>query len=197
MPVSGVPVIEPHQSVQPQSGTARLFFALWPSAPVAADLAGAGKSLHEVCGGRRTRRETIHLTLVFLGNVELARLDELVALAGEVDLPAFSLEIAQWGCWPHNRVAWAGPREAPDGLRKLADELRRKLACAGFDFDAKSFAPHVTLLRKADCRQVPAADKNIAWPINDFVLVRSAANETGAAYEVVGRWALASCAATR
>lgn len=184
-------------AIKPQTATARVFFALWPNAAIAAELARSGKILHDACGGRRTRKETIHLTLVFLGEVELARLDELVALAGEIRMPAFSLEITRWGCWPHNRVAWAGPQETPDELCQLVDELRRRLNCAGFRFDAKPFAPHVTLLRKADCRRVPLPDKSIAWPIRHFVLVRSATSDAGAAYEVIGKWALARCAASR
>ena len=57
--------------------TARLFFALWPDNEVRRTLDQAGRQLHAACGGRRMRAPNVHLTLVFLGNVEIARLDEL------------------------------------------------------------------------------------------------------------------------
>ncbi|MDD5329545.1 MAG: RNA 2',3'-cyclic phosphodiesterase [Sulfuricella sp.] len=181
----------------PLPATQRLFFALWPTALAAAGLARAGKRLHEVCGGRRTRKETIHLTLVFLGDVEVGRIDELLELAGDIAAPPFRLDLGQYGWWPHNRIVWAAPDGMPAELAELVDALRERLAGAGFRFDAKPFVPHVTLLRKAVCKASPLAAAPVAWRVRDFVLVRSASNAAGAAYEVIGRWPLARSAAAR
>jgi len=168
----------------------RLFFALWPSAAVSAGLDEAGKRLHGVCDGRRTRMETIHLTLAFLGEVGPERIDDLLALAGEIRVPAFGFNLTRFGWWPHNRIVWAAPDETPAELTMLVDALRESLLGAGFRFDTKPFVPHVTLLRKADCRkkQLPAGE--VGWRVEDFVLVRSVPGESGSAYEVLGRWPL-------
>lgn len=174
----------------PRPAATRLFFALWPGAAASAGLAEAGGRLHEVCGGRRTRAETIHLTLAFLGEVEPGRIDELLALAGEIRSPAFCLNLTRFGWWPHNRIVWAAPAEAPAELALLVDALRKRLFGAGFRFDAKSFVPHVTLLRKADCRKNPLPSGEIEWRAEDFVLVRSVPGESGSVYEVLGRWPL-------
>lgn len=168
----------------------RLFFALWPGAAVSGALAEAGERLHGVCGGRRTRTETIHLTLAFLGDVEPERIGDLLALAGEIRAPAFGFNLTRFGWWPHNRIVWAAPDETPAELMLLADELRERLLGAGLRFDTKPFVPHVTLLRKADCGKSPLPDGEIEWRVEDFVLVRSALEGNGAAYEVVGRWPL-------
>jgi len=181
-----VPLREPH--VKPAS--ARLFFALWPSAAASAELAMAGKCLHEICGGRRTRMETIHLTLAFLGEVGPERMDDLLELAGEIRVPAFGIGLTRFGWWPHNRIVWAAPEETPAELTLLVDQLREKLRIAGFGFDPKPFVPHITLLRKADCRKNPLPAGDIEWRAEDFVLVRSVLGESGSAYEVVGRWQL-------
>jgi len=146
--------------------------------------------LHEICGGRRTRAETIHLTLAFLGDVDPGRINDLLALAGEIRAPAFGFNLTRFGWWPHNRIVWAAPDEPPAELTLLVEALRGGLLGAGFRFDAKPFAPHVTLLRKADCGEKPFPIGGIEWRAEDFVLVRSVRGENGAAYEVLGRWPL-------
>ena len=63
--------------------TVRLFFALWPSPPLAASLAGWAQQARLTCGGRAMRTETLHLTLAFLGPVDAALADELAAATPE------------------------------------------------------------------------------------------------------------------
>lgn len=168
----------------------RLFFALWPGAAVSAELSEAGKRLYGICGGRRTRVETIHLTLVFLGDVEPERIDNLRVLAGGVRAPAFAFNLTRLGWWAHNRIAWAAPDETPEELVLLTDALRERLLGAGFHFDTKPFVPHITMLRKAECGKKPLPSVAIEWRVEDFVLVRSVAREGGSVYEVAGRWPL-------
>ncbi len=45
----------------------RLFFALWPSATMQSELSVATRDAGADCGGRPTGRESLHLTLAFLG----------------------------------------------------------------------------------------------------------------------------------
>nr|WP_269763889.1 RNA 2',3'-cyclic phosphodiesterase [Sulfuricella denitrificans] len=170
--------------------SARLFFALWPSAAASAELVMAGQCLYGICGGRLTRMETIHLTLAFLGEVGPERIGDLLELAGEIRVPEFNIGLTRFGWWPHNRIVWAAPGETPVELVRLIDSLREKLLGAGFRFDTKSFVPHITLLRKADCRKNPLLAGAIEWRARDFVLVRSVSGESGSSYEVVGRWKL-------
>lgn len=136
------------------------------------------------------RAETIHLTLAFLGEVEPERIGDLLALAGEIRASSFCLNLTRFGWWPHNRIVWVAPDGAPAELTRLVDALRESLLGAGFRFDTKPFVPHVTLLRKADCGNNPLPVGEVEWRAEDFVLVRSVLGESGAAYEVVGRWPL-------
>jgi len=172
--------------------TVRLFFALWPDAKVRRVLDQAGVKLHAACGGRRMQASNVHLTLVFLGNVALARLDELRAVAGRVSSASFSMTLDCLGWWRHNRVAWAAPHETPEALQGLVSQLQESLRNMGFTFDDRPvFAPHITLLRNARCNEVempPLAP--LEWEADEFVLVKSATTDAGAAYEVIGRWGL-------
>lgn len=172
--------------------TVRLFFALWPDADVRRALNRAGGKLHVACGGRRMQAQNVHLTLVFLGNVALARLDELRAVAGRVAGSSLSMTLNRLGWWRHNRVAWAAPNETPEELQGLVTKLQESLRNAGFAFDDRPvFAPHVTLLRNARCNEVEMPPLTpLKWAADAFVLVKSVTTDAGAAYEVIGRWDL-------
>ena len=170
--------------------TARMFFALWPDGRTRGALDRAAAKLQRRCSGKQTRAESIHLTLVFLGEVPLSRIENLLEAAGKVHVPAFAMKLARLGWWRHNRIAWAMPEAVPDELIALVGQLRAHLECAGLAFDAKPYVPHVTLLRKAHCPDEAFPPLAVEWRAREFVLVRSMTSAAGAAYEIVGQWAL-------
>lgn len=169
---------------------ARLFFAIWPDINTRKLLDQVGRQLHAACGGRRTRRETIHITLVFLGEVPLERIDVLRTLAGQVAACSFELVLTKLDWWKHNRVAWAAPDATPEAMAELVRGLESKLTGQAFKIDTRPYSPHVTLLRKANCHESVTLDVPIRWQVTDFVLVQSVPDASGAAYEVIGRWPL-------
>ena len=59
----------------------RLFCALWPDAATRAALENARSALFPL-SGRPVEAANLHVTLVFLGAVDAARLPALIALAG-------------------------------------------------------------------------------------------------------------------
>lgn len=170
--------------------SARLFFALWPDGKTRGALDQAAARLHRRCGGKQTRAESIHLTLVFLGAVPLSRIASLLEIAGKVRAPAFSMTLTKLGWWRHNRIAWAMPEAVPEELAALVGQLRANLESAGVVFDAKPFVPHITLLRKAHCPDEAFSPLAVPWQAREFVLVRSVSNAAGASYEAIGCWSL-------
>lgn len=168
----------------------RLFFALWPEASLQQALYEAGNKLYLRCGGRRTRRENIHLTLAFLGAVEADRLQRITDVADQITLPAFDLLFTRLGWWRQNQVAWAATDETPRPLIDLVKQLQLGLSAEGFKFDERRFQAHVTLLRKANCPQGLIDSPPIVWQAKDFVLVRSTLHEDGPHYAIVKRWPL-------
>ncbi len=173
-----------------QGKTARVFFALWPDAATRDRLARAAGLLHAACGGRIPKPENIHLTLAFLGQIPRARLDGLRAAAGRVNGRAHELPVERFGWFRRNHVAWAGPLRTPGALLKLVDSLEQALKRDRFPFDVRPYEAHVTLLRKAKCREVPILDAPFDWPVREFVLVESELNEAGSIYSIIGRWPL-------
>lgn len=167
----------------------RVFFALWPDAATAKRLDELGAQAHARCGGRRMRRVGLHMTLVFIGEVPVERLEALGAAAARVCGTAFTLEIDRLACWRHNRIVWAGCAQAPLELLTLVGQLRERLGEVGLPLDERDFAAHMTLLRDARCEELPVFDP-VAWPVGEFVLAASLP-QGGGNYEIIGRWPLA------
>lgn len=166
----------------------RLFFAVWPDETAARTLAAVAREAQAGCAGRAMRRETLHLTLAFLGELDEARQAEAMAVAATIRAAPFDLCLDRLGYWKHNRILWAGGDCPP--LAALAAGLHRGLAGAGFPLDRRDFAAHLTLLRNARCPTLPPLAAPVAWPVREFVLARSRLARDGAAYEIVGRWPL-------
>lgn len=168
----------------------RLFFALWPDMELQQAFYQAGNKLYKGCGGRRTRRENIHLTLAFLGAVEPDRLSQITAVADRIALPRFQLVFDRLGWWRQNQVAWAATSETPRQIIDLVKALQLGLVAQGFKFDERRFVPHVTLLRKANCPPGVIDSPPIEWDVQSFALVRSTLQEDGAHYAIEKRWDL-------
>jgi len=167
----------------------RLFFALWPPAEVQVWLAEVARDLQREVGGKATRTEAIHLTLVFLGDVAAARVDEVMAVGERVPCEPFTLALDTTGCWLHNRIAWVGPASTPPALIAMASELQAEVRALGFAIDERPYAPHITLVRKAGrARRAAALRTSLPWPVDHFVLVSSQLDAQGSRYTVIGRW---------
>jgi 2'-5' RNA ligase len=167
----------------------RVFFALWPDAAVRAALHRHGQALHRALGGRLTRADSVHLTLLFLGDIAEARLPLATRLADAVRFRRFDMTLDTVRCWRHNDIVWAGPSVTPAALTDLVRQLEAGARAAGFALDERPHAAHVTLVRKARCRPLDIGPVAVQWPVRDFVLVRSQVDAAGSRYTVIGRWA--------
>ena len=168
----------------------RLFFALWPDAPLRDALAAAAAPLLEACRGRRVAKRNYHLTLAFLGGVPARMLDGIRAAAAGVAAGPFDLQIDSRGHWAGPRVAWLGCRQTPPAADALAQALWAALEPLEFRPDPRLFRPHLTVLRGCASCDWPGPVAPVAWPVRDFVLVRSETLPAGPRYEVVDRWPL-------
>jgi len=98
------------------------------------------------------KRENLHVTLKFLGEIAPERVEEL-QLAAEVageGLEPFSLELDLLGAFPNRerpRVIWAGSSSPPPKILQLYERLERELHSLGFPLEGKPYTPHVTLGR--------------------------------------------------
>jgi RNA 2',3'-cyclic 3'-phosphodiesterase len=176
-------------------GTLRLFLAVFP--PVAACTAAMTvvEALHT--RGNRVawvRRENLHYTLRFLGDVGV---DEALAAAEAAREAAarhapFNAALDAAGAFPHAgkaRVLWLGMREGAEPLCALARSLEDALAARGFARADLPFAPHLTIGRvrmPADwsARLASAPVPEARFRVDSIALVRSTLGPGGSRYEV-------------
>ncbi len=124
----------------------RLFFALWPETPLAAQMQQSAR----LCGledGRAPLAEDLHVTLCFLGAVEEAVVPELTQRAGRISATAFELEFDALEYWKRARVLAAVCSRVPAAAHALAGALRSGAESLGLTPDERPWRPHVTLRR--------------------------------------------------
>ena len=96
-----------------------------------------------------------HLTLKFLGDMAMDRLDDITLMVSEAarGISPFRLEVGELGVFPNPRrvrVAWVGVSGETDKLQQLQQRVESSLATLGFAAESRRFTPHLTLARVRD-----------------------------------------------
>ena len=168
---------------------ARLFFAAWPDAvtrdAVAAVAAGFPRNR-----GRRVAPENLHITLVFLGEVDDARRAMLESHAGQVRMPPFALVLDRSGWWRRPRVAWLAPETVPGAMLGLVNSLNAAVRDCGLSVEERPYRAHLTIARRVPRPPAALQFDPIRWEINEFCLVESVTEEAGSRYRVRASWPL-------
>ncbi|MCY3853073.1 MAG: RNA 2',3'-cyclic phosphodiesterase [Gammaproteobacteria bacterium] len=166
----------------------RLFFALLPDGAVRKQLRQLQKDLDQA-GGRPVPEENLHLTLVFLGNVEADKVDAVRAIAAGIEGEPFDLVLDTLGGFRQNnaRILWVGPSELSSELEALYQSLRRQVRKIGRRVGKGTYHPHVTLIRKADLRKKLPEDlePDIQWTVRRCALVASELRPAGSRYKIL------------
>lgn len=176
---------------KPDNASVRVFFSLWPKASERDALADWQTKLQPLCNGRLMRTDTLHATLVFLGEVAASRLEALQLAAEEVNAARFDLCFDEARYWGHNHILYAAPRNIPAQLLHLVSELERHLIRHHFKFEPREYKPHVTLMRNVHRNDDPLPEMlPVPWSIREFVLVQSASQDGEANYRILAKFPL-------
>ena len=110
---------------------------------------------------------------------------------------SFQLSIGGFGCFPNlrrPRVLWIGIQDPSGNLQKLHAEISLGLAKLGFDREARTFHPHLTLgrvkrgVRREDVRGLSSKLEGVnvgklgLFQVGGINLMRSDLQSTGAVY---------------
>jgi len=169
----------------------RAFFALLPPEAVRDELFGWAQACRVSTGGRLVRRENLHATLAFLGQIDRLRLPELALLAQEVVAERFELLLDRVGYWPHNRIVYAAAASQPAPLAALAADLALRLSRAGFRAEERPYFAHATLLRAARCAPADVRVVPLRWQVDAIALMQSTRSAGRLVYRPLERWTLA------
>jgi 2'-5' RNA ligase len=98
------------------------------------------------------RQENLHLTLKFLGDTPVAKIEALsqAAYNAAVRFSRFDLVVGRCGAFPSTgqpRVLWIGIDDRSGELADLYRSLEDECANAGFAREERPFHPHLTIAR--------------------------------------------------
>lgn len=151
--------------------TLRLFLALWPDRRSRSGLRACRDAWAWAPGAARVPTEQLHLTLHFLGEQPVARLEALID-AVQVPVTPFELSLGSARLWPGG-IAVLEPDTVPAALTELHRALADALQAGGWPTERRAFRPHVTLARRAGPSRPPLSFRSLIWPVRGFALVAS------------------------
>ncbi|HET7060671.1 MAG TPA: RNA 2',3'-cyclic phosphodiesterase [Nitrosospira sp.] len=180
-----------------KKNTLRLFFAIWPDSLGQEQMSGLTRrlDLQSICCGRKTRAENIHLTLVFIGQVDASELEALLEAGHqteELGIKAFDLVFDGIRYWKHNRIVYVAVSALPPELMQLVNGLQFAVSDAGYQAEKRPYVPHVTLMKRASCAALPELPGPVIWQVREWMLVKSEQTSGGSVYSPVHRWSLGS-----
>ncbi|WP_440972825.1 RNA 2',3'-cyclic phosphodiesterase [Pseudomonas koreensis] len=116
--------------------------------------------------GKPVPADNFHLTLLFLGAVPLAQINEVCEATSNVRTPGETLRIAldRLQVWHRAGILSLAPEQAPPALLRLVYALEQAMLPFGFEASPREFRPHLTLAR--DYR---AAEPESATPPEFFL----------------------------
>lgn len=175
----------------------RLFFGLEIPVDIKQRLL---KVIAPVPGAKWQSLEQLHITLLFLGDVEQGRVAELCDAVRDIPVEAFELEATGLGCFGQPRSPrnlWAGV-QPPEHVRLLHEALKASLAGLRYTPENRPFRPHITLARfrkqRGSVEELLASHSDSAFgyfAVSDIVLFESNQGPSGSVYTVVERFPLA------
>lgn len=135
----------------------RLFFALSVSDAQRRAIAQWRRAL-ALRSGKPVPAQNFHLTLPFLGDVDVAQVPALCAAVDQLKRPnaPIRLVLDRLQVWPRASVLVLEPQQTPPAMRQLVYALQQAALPLGIAEQVREFRPHLTLSR--DFRsQVPEA----------------------------------------
>ena len=127
-----------------------------------------------------SREDNLHLTLKFLGEVPVARIEDVSAAASAAACAAgpFELTLVGSGVFPPRgkpSVLWIGIEDPRGGLHKVQPSLEEECAVRDFTRDSRAYHPHLTIARIR--KPQGAKDLAAAHLASDFAAQTFIANE--------------------
>lgn len=101
---------------------------------------------------RWTKYGNIHLTLKFLGDVELSRIEKISKSIQYIadGYSQFNIGLAKVGAFPSSRkpsIIWVGIEEGSEKVAEIAGRIESSMEKLGFPMEKRPFKPHLTIGR--------------------------------------------------
>jgi 2'-5' RNA ligase len=145
--------------------------------------------------------ENLHVTLLFLGEVEDREVPDVCRLTADCvrKHAPFTMTVEAVGCFPNPRrprILWVGVGQGADELCAIHDELEASFDSMGVRREERRFTPHITLGRVKSDRPLDdlsaVLTKQAAWkagesPVREIHVMSSRLGSHGPKYTVLSR----------
>lgn len=153
------------------------------------------KKFPSIEGVKWVKKENLHITLKFLGNILYNKVNTILYALNEVGRrkKAFKIEVEGMGAFPDKRrarVLWFGISEGRETLSELAEDVQEALSF--LSLKKEKFSPHITVARMKKLLNLEDFLSNVTLSkippmvVKDFVLMQSILSAEGAEYHPLG-----------
>ena len=147
---------------------------------------------------RWTPAANLHLTVRFLGHVELELAEGIADRMAGIEPSAFELKLGELGTFKRGRLArvvWLGLSAGAGEAGALAELVEAECVRAGLEPEARRFNAHLTLARARNrdgslLPMLPDPPDLTSWRANELILYRSRLGRRGSVYEAIRRLSL-------
>jgi len=148
---------------------------------------------------RWTKPGNIHLTLKFLGDVEVSRIDKISGIIKDVagNFSPFEISLAGIGAFPNSRkpnIVWVGVEKGAGQLVELAKAIEDAMEKIGFPREKRPFKPHLTVGRIRELKHPEATTKGLeqasvgelgSFTVQKVSLIKSQLDPKGSIYTML------------
>jgi 2'-5' RNA ligase len=143
------------------------------------------------CPASVIKEEQIHITVLFLGEVEEQKIQFLIKKLSEFEFQSFQVRLKNAGAFPSEknpRVFWVGIES--EELSRLNSELKKIAEAVGIEAESRKFQPHLTLGRikeKCDLRSWAEQNKKDfgTFKVEKLLLKKSTPTQKGHFHETI------------
>jgi 2'-5' RNA ligase len=159
----------------------RFFFAICPDNSTKDEIVKCREQIN--LSGQMIKKSNLHLTLLFLGRINVNQQQEIIRQAEQISATDFNMVLNHSGCFNH-KITWLGLKFIPDPLLTLHKQLLAAAKNCAIPLATQSYLPHVTLARKSTPIQNQLISP-IKWHVKEFVLLESIDIASGVHYRPV------------
>ena len=160
----------------------RFFFALWPNNSTREAIVNGCSQF--TLSGKITDKSKLHITLLFLGKLNINQQQNIIRQAEQIICPKFEICLNHTNYFKKSKVIWLGLKSMPDALLQLHKALFYAAEKCHITTKQQTYKPHITLARKS----ISIGKQQIlpiTWHIKNFVLVESIDTDKGVKYQII------------
>jgi RNA 2',3'-cyclic 3'-phosphodiesterase len=139
--------------------------------------------------------ENLHFTIKFLGEVENSDINKIKDCISNVarEYGEFSIGLSDTGFFPSDfrpKIVWIGIDGGEDSLLDLYQDMEQCFEQYGFDREAKTFSPHLTIGRVKKFKDVTVPQnlpdfKPVEFSVSRLAVMKSTLTPEGPIYEKI------------